>query len=189
MARIPSTMVPLGTAAPPFHLPEADGGRFGLEDVRGPKGLLIMFICNHCPFVKHVREELARIGREYPSRGVGVAAIMPNDVAKYPDDSPERMAEEKRNFGYAFPYLYDESQEVAEAYGAACTPDFFLYGPELALYYRGQLDDSRPDNGKPVTGADLRAALEALIAGAPAPEAQKPSLGCNVKWKPGKGPA
>jgi hypothetical protein len=147
-----------------------------------------MFICNHCPFVKHVREELVRLGRDYEQRSVGIVAISSNDVAAYPDDSPERMREEKERAGYPFPYLFDESQEVAAAYRAACTPDFFLFDADRRLVYRGQLDDSRPGNDLPVTGSDLRAAMEAVLAGRPAPEPQKPSLGCNIKWKPGNEP-
>jgi peroxiredoxin len=177
-------MLALGTNAPDFNLPDTDGKIVDLQEVRGEKGLLVMFICNHCPFVKHVSAELARIGREYPSKGIGVVAIMSNDVDNYPADSPEKMAEEKQAAGYTFPYLYDATQHVAKSYQAACTPDFFLFDGELRLAYRGQLDDSRPDSGKPVTGSDLRAAMDALVAGTPVPEDQKPSLGCNIKWKP-----
>jgi peroxiredoxin len=188
MVRTPSTMLELGTAAPPFSLPDADGRIIRSDDYAGTAALLVMFICNHCPFVKHVREELARIGREYAPRGVGIVAISSNDVAAYPDDSPERMREEKERVGYPFPYLFDETQEVAAAYHAACTPDFFLFDAARKLVYRGQLDDSRPGNGVPVTGGDLRGALDAVLVGSPVPELQKPSLGCNIKWKPGNEP-
>lgn len=183
MARTPSNMLELGTIAPHFDLPDTDGRMVSIDDVAGANGLLVMFICNHCPFVKHVRAELAAIGRDYQHQGIGIAAISSNDVAKYPDDSPEHMAAEKRSAGYTFPYLYDESQEVARAYDAACTPDIYLFDAERRLVYRGQLDDSRPGNGVPVTGNDLRAALDAVIAGEPVAPDQKPSLGCNIKWK------
>jgi peroxiredoxin len=185
MARTPSTMLPLGTPAPDFHLPATDGQAYSLASFAGRDALLVMFICNHCPFVKHVREELARLGRDYIPRGAGMVAIMSNDVDNYPDDSPEKMAEEATAAGYTFPYCYDADQSVARAYHAACTPDFFLFDKDRRLAYRGQLDDSRPGNGIPVTGADLRAALDAVLVGEPAPEIQKPSLGCNIKWKPG----
>jgi len=189
MAKTPSTMVPLGTPAPDFALPDTEGRTISPDTFRDAKGLLVMFICNHCPFVKHVRDELARFGRDYADRGLGIVAISSNDVSTHPDDSPERMAEEKKAAGYVFPYCYDESQEVAKAYGAACTPDFFLFDADRRLVYRGQLDDSRPSNGLPVTGADLRAAADAVLAGEPVPAEQKPSIGCNIKWKPGNEPA
>ncbi len=189
MVATASTMMPLGTQAPPFSLPDTEGKTVSLSDFEGSKGYLIMFICNHCPYVKHVQHELARLGKEYQDKGVTVIAINSNDVENYPDDSPEKMAEEVKNQGYTFPYLYDETQEVAKAYGAACTPDFFLFDKNKKLAYRGQLDDSRRGNDKPVTGADLRAALDAVLAGKPAPEEQKPSLGCNIKWKPGNQPS
>jgi len=188
MARTPSTMLELGTVAPPFSLPEVDGGTVSIDDLADAPALLVMFICNHCPYVKHVRHELARIGREYGERGVAIVAISSNDVEAYPDDSPERMREEKRAAGYTFPYLYDETQEVARAYHAACTPDFFLFDRDRRLVYRGQLDDSRPGNDVPVTGRDLRAALDAVLAGKPVSPEQRPSLGCNIKWKPGNEP-
>lgn len=189
MARTESTMLELGTAAPLFELPEVDGGTVSLDDFSDAPALLVMFICNHCPFVKHVRDELARLGREYSERGVGVVAISANDAEAYPADAPERMREEKREAGYSFPYLYDESQEVAHAYRAACTPDFYVFDGARRLVYRGQLDDSRPSNGVPVTGSDLRAALDAVLDGREVSTAQKPSLGCNIKWKPGNAPA
>jgi len=185
MVETASTMLPLGTPAPPFSLPDTDGKKVSLTDFKGAKGFLVMFICNHCPFVKHVRHELARIGKDYAAKGAAIIAISSNDVAAYPDDSPGNMKKEKAAVGYTFPYLYDETQEVARAYHAACTPDFFLFDDERRLVYRGQLDDSRPGNGKPVTGKDLRAALDAALAGRPVPSDQKPSLGCNIKWKPG----
>jgi len=189
MAETPSTMSELGTKAPDFQLPDTEGRTVALADFEGRNALLVMFICNHCPFVKHVREELARLGREYQEKGAGVVAISSNDVVAYPADGPDAMREEKARVGYTFPYLLDETQEVAKAYGAACTPDFFLYDAQRRLAYRGQLDDSRPGNGRPVTGRDLRAALDAVLAGAPVDEEQRPSVGCNIKWKPGNAPA
>jgi peroxiredoxin len=183
MARTPSTMLPLGTPAPDFSLPDTDGRIVSRDDFRDAPALLVMFICNHCPYVKHVRDELARLGREYTARGVAVVAISSNDAAAYPDDSPERMREEKADAGYVFPYLYDETQQVAAAYQAACTPDFFLFDARRELVYRGQLDDSRPGSDVPVTGADLRAALDAVLDGRPVAAEQKPSIGCNVKWR------
>lgn len=189
MARTPSTMLELGTQAPPFALPDTDGHIVSLDDHAGARALLAMFICNHCPFVKHVREQLAAIGRDYAPPDVAVIAISSNDAAAYPDDAPDRMREEKAAAGYTFPYLYDETQEVAAAYRAACTPDFYMFGADRRLVYRGQLDDSRPGNGIPVTGADLRAAMDAVLAGEPVSTNQKPSLGCNIKWTPGNEPA
>lgn len=189
MAATPSTMLPLGTPAPAFSLPDTDGRMVSLEDFGDARALLVMFICNHCPFVKHLRGALAELGREYGARDVAVVAINANDAERYPADSPAAMAREKVEAGYPFPYLYDASQETAKAYAAACTPDFFLFGPDRALVYRGQFDDSRPGNALPVTGADLRAALDAVLDGrAPAAE-QAPSIGCNIKWRPGNEPA
>lgn len=188
MARTPSTMLPLGTEAPDFTLPNPSGRQFSRDGVKGEKGLLVMFICPHCPFVKHVRAELARLGRHCQGVGIGVVAIMPNDIEKYPDDAPDKMAGEAVEAGYTFPYLHDATQETAKSYRAACTPDFFLFDGALRLAYRGQLDDSRPGNDVPVNGADLRAAIDALVSGSPVPEAQRPSLGCNIKWIPGKEP-
>jgi peroxiredoxin len=182
-------MLELGTAAPPFTLAEVDGGTVSIDDFAGAPALLVMFICNHCPFVKHVRAELARIGADYSARGVAIVAISSNDAVAYPADSPERMREEKREAGYVFPYLFDETQEVARAYRAACTPDFYLFDGGRRLVYRGQLDDSRPGNDVPVTGQDLRAALDAVLDGRAVDGGQKPSLGCNIKWKPGNEPA
>lgn len=181
-------MLALGTIAPDFRLPDTNGKLVSLGEFTGQPALLVMFICNHCPFVKHIRGELANLGRDYSTRGVGIIAISSNDAANYPDDSPAKMKEEARAAGYNFPYLYDESQSVAHAYHAACTPDFFLFDRNHRLVYRGQLDDSRPGNGIPVTGKDLRAALDALVNGNPVATAQTPSLGCNIKWKPGNEP-
>jgi peroxiredoxin len=189
MAATPSTMLELGTPAPDFSLPDTVGGRtVSRDDFADARALLVMFVCNHCPFVIHVREELARLAADYRERGVAVVAISANDVEKYPQDSPEKMKEFAAENGWDFPYLYDASQEVAKAYRAACTPDFFLFDGDRKLVYRGQLDDSRPDSGIPVTGADLRAALDRVLAGEAVPPAQKPSLGCNIKWKPGNEP-
>jgi len=181
-------MLPLGTPAPTFKLPDATGRVMHFSDFDEERGFLVMFISNHCPYVKMLRHALADLGREYQQKCVSVVAIMPNDVANYPDDSPEKMVDEIMEFGYTFPYLYDETQEVAKAYHAACTPDFFLFDGDRRLYYRGQFDDARPGNGVEVTGSDLRGALENLLAGNPPPETQKPSLGCNIKWKPGNAP-
>ena len=188
MVMTPSTMLPLGTEAPPFRLPDTAGGEVTRDDFRQSRGLLVAFICNHCPFVKHLRHELARFGREYQDRGLAIVAINSNDVANHPDDRPDRMAEEVREVGYTFPYLFDETQEVAKAYRAACTPDFFLFDGDRRLVYRGQFDDSRPGNDVPVTGADLRSAADALLAARPLPAEQKPSIGCNIKWKEGNAP-
>jgi len=181
-------MLPLGTPAADFSLPNVDGRMISLDDVAGPRGTLVMFLCNHCPFVKHVADHLAQLGREAVGRGVGVVAISANDVGTHPADSPEQMVREAEERGYPFPYLYDESQAVAKAYRAACTPDFFLFDGGRRLVYRGQLDDSRPGNGIAVTGADLRAALEAMVAGGQVAADQRPSIGCNIKWKPGSEP-
>jgi peroxiredoxin len=188
MVRTPSTMLPLGTLAPDFELPNVDGRLVTLADAAGPRGTVVMFICNHCPFVKHVADELARLGRDYMPRGIGFVAISANDVAMHPADSPEQMVREAEDRGYPFPYLYDETQDVAKAYHAACTPDFFLFDSGKRLVYRGQLDASRPGNEIPVTGSDLRAALDAAIAGRPVALEQTPSIGCNIKWKAGREP-
>lgn len=196
MVMVNSTMLPLGSGAPDFALPDTTGQTVRRADFAG-KPLLVMFICNHCPFVKHVARELKRLADEYMSRGVAVVAIMSNDAANYPDDAPEKMADEVIQRGYLFPYLYDETQEVAKAYTAACTPDLFLFNAEHKLYYRGQLDETRPkriESGvydfetTPAHGKDLRAALDALMLGRPAPETQYPAAGCNIKWKPGNEP-
>jgi peroxiredoxin len=177
-------MLPLGTPAPEFSLPDVRTGRsVRLADLADKPALLVMFICRHCPYVKHVEGELARLGQDYAAKGAALVAISANDAANYPDDSPESLAEQADKAGFVFPYLYDESQAVARAYAAACTPDFFLFDKARKLAYRGQLDDSRPGNGKPVTGRDLRAALDAVLADRPAPSDQRPSAGCNIKWK------
>lgn len=188
MAATPSTMLALGTRAPAFSLPDTEGRTVSLDDFAGAPALLVMFICNHCPFVKHVRGALAEVGREYGERGVAIVAVNANDAERYPGDSPEAMRAEREAAGYPFPYLYDESQETARAYQAACTPDLFLFDAGRRLVYRGQFDASRPGNSVPVTGADLRAALDAVLAGRAVPEAQTPSIGCNIKWKPGNEP-
>jgi len=185
MAETPSTMVPLGTPAPSFRLPDTEGGFVSLEDLKEAKALLVIFMCNHCPFVQHLRGALAQLARDYQGSGLAIVGINSNDVESHPDDSPEKMAEEKKKFGYVFPYLFDESQEVAKAYRAACTPDFFLYDADRRLVYRGQFDDSRPGNDAPITGADLRAAVDAVLADRPVAKDQKPSIGCNIKWKAG----
>lgn len=184
MAETPSTMIPLGTKAPDFSLPDTiSGSERSLDELKSNKGTVIMFICNHCPFVKHVQYELVRLANEYIPKGISFIAISSNDVEKYPDDSPDRMKEEAQRLGYPFPYLFDETQEVARAYDAACTPDFYIFDGDMKLVYRGQLDDSRPGNGIPVTGKDVRNALDHLLAGSPISEDQKPSIGCNIKWK------
>lgn len=184
MARTESTMLALGTAAPDFSLPDTVSGKtLMLNDLKGTKATVVMFICNHCPFVKHVNTGLVQLAKDYEAKGIGFVAISSNDVANYPDDSPEKMKENAAEQGFTFPYLYDESQEVAKAYDAACTPDFYVFDEDLKLVYRGQLDDSRPGNGIPVTGSDIRAALDAILTGVAVPEKQKPSIGCNIKWK------
>ena len=188
MVRTPSTMLPLGTPAPDFALPNVDGRTVSFADAAGARGTVVMFICNHCPFVKHVADHLAALGREYLPRGVGFVAISSNDVSTHPADSPEQMVHEAEARGYPVPYLYDETQDVAKAYRAACTPDFYLFDSGRALVYRGQLDGSRPGGDVPVTGHDLRVALDALLAGRPPLAEQIPSLGCNVKWRSGNEP-
>ncbi|MFM8953918.1 MAG: thioredoxin family protein [Planctomycetaceae bacterium] len=188
MVRTPSTMLPLGTVAPDFSLPNVDGRIMNFADAAGPRGTLVMFICNHCPFVKHVADQLATLGRDCMGHGVGVVAISANDVSLHPADSPEQMVREAEDRGYVFPYLYDETQEVAKDYHAACTPDFYLFSADRKLVYRGQLDASRPGNEIPVTGGDLRAAITGLLAGRPPVADQIPSLGCNIKWKAGNEP-
>jgi len=189
MAATPSTMLPLGTEAPDFNLTDTDGSDVSLGSLEAPQGLVVAFISNHCPFVKHLRFRFAEMADEYMAKGVGFVAIGSNDVENYPDDGPDKMAEEKGIAGYHFPYLYDATQDVAKAYKAACTPDFYLFDGEKKLVYRGQFDDSRPGNGRTINGKDLRKALEALLEGKKIPEAdQKPSLGCNIKWIPGNAP-
>jgi peroxiredoxin len=186
MAAVESQMLELGTTAPAFSLPDPDGKRHSLA--AGADAYLVMFICNHCPFVKHIREELARLGQDYGNRNVAIYAINSNDIEKYPADGPAEMKLEAESHGYTFPYLLDEDQSVAKAYHAACTPDFFVFDSQQSLVYRGQLDDSRPSNDKPVNGSDLRAALDAVLAGNRVDERQVPSIGCNIKWKPGNEP-
>jgi peroxiredoxin len=189
VARTPSTMLELGTAAPSFRLPDFDGRTHSLEDYDGQPALLVAFICCHCPFVQHLRAEFARFAREFAPRGLAVVAINSNDIAAYPQDGPDAMRAEAAELGYVFPYLLDGSQAVAKAYHAACTPDFFLFDAARRLVYRGQFDDSRPGTQRPVTGADLRAAVEATLAGRAPRAEQRPSLGCNIKWRKGNEPA
>jgi peroxiredoxin len=185
----PSTMLPLGTSAPPFSLPDVTtGATVSLSDFDDKPVVLVMFIANHCPYVIHVADELARVGRDYGAQDVAVVAIGSNDVAQYPDDGPERMVEFAAAHGFTFPYLSDETQEVALAYRAACTPDLFVFDTDRRLVYRGQLDGARPSNDTPIDGRDLRAALDAALVGRPIPESQLPSVGCNIKWKPGNEP-
>lgn len=186
MPAVESQMLELGTMAPDFTLPDPDGNLHALASAAD--AFLVMFICNHCPYVKHVREELARIGRDYGARNVSIVAINSNDKTAYPGDSPEMMKKEAEQWGYTFPYVYDADQSVAKAYRAACTPDFYLFDKDSKLVYRGQLDDSRPGNSAPVDGRDLRAALDAVLAGEPVSEQQVPSLGCSIKWTPGNEP-
>ena len=188
MVRTPSTMLPLGTTAPDFSLVNVDSKTVTLSDFDESPALLVIFMCNHCPYVIHVADHLAQLAHEYMARGLAVVGINSNDVAGYPGDSPEQMVAEAEERGYIFPYLYDETQDVARAYQAACTPDFFLFDKHKKLAYRGQLDASRPDSGIPLTGEDLRAALDAVLAGQSPVADQTPSLGCNIKWKPGSEP-
>ncbi len=188
MVKTVSTMLPLGTTAPDFSLLNVDGRTLSRDDFRGTKAFLVMFICNHCPFVKHIADGLTALAQDYLPRGVAIVAINSNDSTKYPDDSPEQMIHEAEMRGYPFPYLFDETQEVAQEYHAACTPDFFLFDKDQKLAYRGQLDASRPGNGIPVTGEDLRRALDAVLAGQEVPEPHKPSIGCNIKWREGHEP-
>ena len=189
MVRTASTMVALGTQAPDFHLPDVISGQIiSLESFATKSALLVMFICRHCPYVKHIQSELARIGKDYQSRDVGIVAINSNDIQQQPDDAPESLKSMTQEIGFTFPFCYDESQAIAKAYAASCTPDFFLFDSNRKLAYRGQLDDSRPSNGLPVTGRDLRAALDALLTGQPVSQEQRASLGCNIKWKSGNEP-
>ena len=190
MALTESTMLELGAQAPPFTLQDVvSGDEISLADAAEEMGLLVMFICAHCPFVVHVKSELARIGVDYAGKPIGIVAIASNDVGTHPQDGPDNLRKQAREEGFNFPYLYDESQEVAKAYKAACTPDFFLFDRDLRLVYRGQLDGSRPGNDVPVTGEDLRAALDAVLHGTAVSSDQKPSVGCNIKWRPGNEPA
>ena len=190
MVNTSSTMMPLGAAAPDFDLVDVSSGkRVALRDFEGKKGLVVMFLSRHCPFVKHVQEKVAELCNSYLDEGLGVVAVCSNDVERYPDDGPEQMKQQAEQVGFRFPYLFDESQAVAKAYGAACTPDFFLFDERLRLAYRGQFDGSRPRNDLPVTGEDLRRAIEAVLAGREVEGDQMPSMGCNIKWKPGNEPA
>ncbi|MEH2066661.1 MAG: thioredoxin family protein [Nostoc sp.] len=190
MALTASTMLPLGTKAPDFDLPEVVSGKAtSLSTFADKKALLVMFICRHCPFVKHVQQELAQLGRDYFTGDLAIVAISANDAKNYPDDAPDSLKAFVTEQGFTFTFCYDESQETAKAYTAACTPDFFVFDEQRKLVYRGQLDDSRPSNGKPVTGADLRAAIEAVLTGKRITSEQKPSVGCNIKWKPGNQPS
>lgn len=185
-----SVMLPLGTPAPPFTLRDVVSGQsYSLDSFAGKAALLIMFLCRHCPYVQHVEQEVARLGQDYQDRGLGIIGISSNDPAHYPEDAPERLKEMAQRLGFHFPFCFDESQEVAMAYKAACTPDFYLFDAGRRLVYRGQLDDSRPSNGKPVTGRDLRTAIDAVLAGKPVDASQKPSIGCSIKWKPGNAPS
>ena len=188
MVKTASTMMPLGTVAPDFTLPDTEGRSRSLAECRGERGTVVVFMCNHCPYVKHVAPELAAVARDYEAEGIKFIGINSNDAAAYPEDSPEAMATEAKSRGYTFPYLYDETQEVARAYRAACTPDFFVFDGSLRLVYRGQLDDSRPKTDRPLTGRDLRAALDCIVAGQPVDPDQRPSIGCNIKWKSGTEP-
>lgn len=190
MALTASTMLPLGTIAPDFSLQDVvSGNTITLPTFADKQALLVMFICQHCPFVQHIKDELARLGKDYINRNLGIVGISANDVNNFPDDAPEKLKAMAQELDLPFPICYDESQEIAKAYTAACTPDFFLFDAQLQLVYRGQLDDSRPSNGKPVTGADLRAAIDAVLAGEPVNSQQQPSVGCNIKWKPGNQPS
>jgi peroxiredoxin len=189
MAATPSVMLALGTRAPDFSLPDVVSGKeISLKDVTGKRALLVMFISRHCPYVQHVKSELARIGKDYVPREVGIVAVCSNDIANYPDDAPAKLKEMAEDSGFNFPFCYDESQAVAKAFSAACTPDFFLFDSGLKLVYRGQLDGSRPSNSIPVTGRDLRSALDAVLARREVSQIQSPSIGCNIKWKAGNEP-
>ena len=189
MVKTASTMLPLGTIAPPFSLPNVNKATVSLADFKSAKGLVVIFMCNHCPFVKHLRAGIAQFGKDYIPKGVAVIGISSNDVASHPEDNPEKMMQEHASAGYTFPYLYDGTQKVAVAYKAACTPDFYLFDDKQALVYRGQFDASRPNNGIPVTGSDLRRAVDAMLEGKGPLEEQRPSIGCNIKWSPGYEPS
>lgn len=188
MPETPSTMLDLGTTLPSFALPDFNGRTVSDPEFKGAQGLLVAFICNHCPFVRHIRGEFARFAKEYQAKGLKVVAIASNDVKEFPEDGPEGMKQEAAEVGYTFPYLFDETQQAARAFRAACTPDFFLFDADRRLAYRGQFDDSRPKSNVPVTGVELRAAADAVLAGKPAPATQKPSIGCNIKWSAGNAP-
>jgi peroxiredoxin len=185
-----SVMLALGTTAPSFILPDVTTGKmYSLDAFHGKDALLVMFICRHCPYVKHVEQEIAKIGKDYQDKKLGIIAISSNDPTTYPDDAPDQLKEMAKRLGFRFPFCFDEQQEIAKAYKAACTPDFYLFDAQRRLVYRGQLDDSRPGNNKPVTGRDLRAAIDAVLAGKPIDDKQKPSIGCSIKWKPGNAPS
>ena len=185
-----SVMLPLGTTAPSFILPDVTTGKmYSLDAFHGKDALLVMFICRHCPYVKHVEQEIAKIGKDYQDKKLGIIAISSNDPTTYPDDAPDQLKEMAKRLGFRFPFCFDEQQEIAKAYKAACTPDFYVFDAQRRLVYRGQLDDSRPGNNKPVTGRDLRAAIDAVLAGKPVDDKQKPSIGCSIKWKPGNAPS
>ena len=188
MPHVPSVMLDLGTTLPSFSLPDLNGRTVSDADFKGSRALLVAFICKHCPFVKHIRAEFARFAKEYEAKGLKIVAIASNDVKEFPEDGPEGMKQEAAEAGYAFPYLFDGKQQVAQAFRAACTPDFFLFDADGRLAYRGQFDGSRPKSDVPVTGSDLRAAADAVLAGKPAPATQRPSMGCNIKWSPGNAP-
>ena len=188
MALTASTMLPLGTSAPYFNLPDIQGKLVSVDDFKDDKALLVVFMCNHCPFVKHILKDFIKLVKDYQPKGVAVVGISSNDVESFPDDSLPMMAKVAKQMGFTFPYLYDENQEVAKQYHAACTPDFFLFDKERKLVYRGQMDDSRPGNNIPITGADLRAALNAVLTGTQVSKQQKPSMGCSIKWKAGNEP-
>ncbi len=188
MVKTASTMLALGTKLPPFSLPNVDGRRIGNADVSNSKGVLVIFMCNHCPFVVHLRSALAEFAKEYQAKGLAIVGISSNDAVAYPQDGPDAMKTEAKNAGYTFPYLFDETQAAAKTFHAACTPDFFLFDKEQYLVYRGQFDDSRPGNGRPITGADLRKACDQVLAGKPVSPEQRPSIGCNIKWKIGTEP-
>ena len=188
MVLTPSTMLPIGTPAPAFSLPDTNGKTVSIDDYKDAPALLVMFICNHCPYVRYIRHVIASLMKEYQEKGVGIVGINSNDMETYPEDSPKMMKREAEKNGYTFPYLYDETQEVAKAYRAACTPEFYLFDKDRKLVYRGQMDNSRPGNNIPVTGKDLRAAMDAVLEGRAVPEEQKASVGCNIKWKQGNAP-
>ena len=189
MALTASTMLELNTKAPEFQLPDVVSGKtISLDTFAGKKALLVMFICRHCPFVKHIQTDLAQLGKDYKEKNVGIVAISANNADQYPEDAPEKLKQMAEELGFTFPFCYDETQETAKAYTAACTPDFFLFNAERKLVYRGQLDDSRPSNGIPVTGKHLRLAIETVLVDQPITQEQKPSIGCNIKWKPGNEP-
>ncbi len=189
MAQTPSTMLALGTPAPDFRLPDPTGRQWALKDFMGADILAVMFLCNHCPFVKHIAAQIAQVARDYSTRPVVFVGINSNDAVAYPEDAPAKMGDAARKWGFTFPYVFDETQAVAKAYNAACTPDFFVFDKSRKLAYRGQFDLSRPGNGIEVTGADLRSALTALLAGKTPTQDQKPSIGCNIKWRAGNEPA